>query len=100
MTPGREGNPAVAVNAGIIGALIFGTMSWLAWPQSAEWWGLGVISILFGAGAAGCLINALKAVYGSWQQRKTLALFMAQGGPQKAARLADTEMLKRAGMIE
>lgn len=98
--PDRDVSAIVSVNTHMVGACFFGWAAWVCWPTSPYWWGLGLISILFGVGAASLLVGALRTAIGSWRRRKALAEFMAQGGPQKSARLADDDTLRRAGMVE
>jgi hypothetical protein len=81
-------------------ASVCGFSAWALWPQTPEWWGLGVLSIMLSMATAGGLVSALKAMAGLYHRERVIADYMAQGGAPKSAQLATSEQLRRAGMVE
>jgi hypothetical protein len=100
--PFRRGGfgTVVTVNIQLLVASACGLGSWAIWPTKPEWWGLGVISIMLGMAAVGGLANAVKAIVESYRRERVIADYMAQGAAPKSARLATTEQLRKAGMVE
>lgn len=96
---GRSG-AIVTVNLQLLAACLFGAIAWLIWPDTPEWWGLGLLSILFGLAALSGLGNAVRAAIGLYQKERVIADYMALGGDPKSARLASLDDLRKAGMVE
>ncbi len=96
---GRTG-AIVTVNLQLLGACLFGFVAWAIWPDTPEWWGLGLLSILCGIAAFAGLANAVRAAIGLYCKEKVLADYMALGDAPKSARLASLDDLKKAGMVE
>ena len=89
-----------AVNGGMLGAVVFGWGAFALWPTTPEWWGLGVVSVMLGLGAAGCLASAIGAVIGRYRRDLEIHRYLSQGSGPKSAGLASKDELRRAGMIE
>jgi hypothetical protein len=90
----------VVINMQLLSAFAYGAIAWAVWPQTIEWWGLGIISIVLGAAAPVALLNALRGIAALRMRRRALADYMAQGGTPKSAQMASDRDLRRAGMIE
>ena len=97
---GRNVGAIIQINLQLLYATVFAGIAWISWPSVPEWWGLGLLSIMCGMGAAGGLVNALSGMVGLYRREQALADYMAQGGAPKSARMASQEELRRAGMIE
>jgi hypothetical protein len=90
----------ITVNMQLLAACLSGIIAWAIWPESPEWWGLGLLSILLWLAALSGLGNAVRAAVGLYQREKTIAEYMALGGAPKSARLASLDDLRKAGMVE
>ena len=90
----------VGINVQLLGAFACGVIAWAIWPQTIEWWGLGLLSIILWCGAFSCLVTALKLMVTLHGRRRVLAEYMAQGGKPKSAQMACNKDLRRAGMVE
>lgn len=90
----------IGINLNLVVASLCGIGAWAIWPTTPEWWGLGVMSIMLGMACAGGVVNALKAMSALYHRERVIADYMAQGGAPKSARLATTEQLRQAGMVE
>ena len=88
------------INVQLFGAFACGVIAWAIWPQTLEWWGLGLISIILWCGAFSCLVTGLKLIATVHARRRALADYMAQGGTPKSAQMASNKDLRRAGMVE
>lgn len=101
MTPFQRNGGAVAgINLNFLMSCAFGIGAWAVWPASAEWWGLGVLSIMLGLSAFGSFANATRAMASLYAKERVLAEFLAQGEAPKSAELASEAKLRAAGMIE
>ena len=90
----------VTINAKLLFAFSFGVVSYLIWPTSAKWWGLGVISICLSLGSLGLLKEAIKLVAKSRTFEGDQSEFMAQGKQVKSSTLASNERMTRDGVIK
>jgi len=100
MTPDRNHFGAVvAINLQLLSAFGFAVTAWAIWPTTAEWWGLGVMSVLFGLGALHGLVGALRSMAALHAKDRALHDYLARGGPPKQARFASDELLRKKGMI-
>lgn len=97
---GKNLGAIIGINMQLLFATGFGVAAYTSWPSDPHWWGFGVVSVLFGMGSAGCVINALREMNALYRKNKALAEYMAQGGTPKTAQLASTERLEQAGMLE
>ncbi len=96
----RHTRAVVAINGNLLGAVLGGFTAWAVWPSSAEWWGMGALSI--GAGMFGftCLMKAIGAIFSLHAKRRAIAAYMAKGGKPKSSTLATIGNLEDAGMID
>ncbi|MEX0957584.1 MAG: hypothetical protein WDZ83_20510 [Rhizobiaceae bacterium] len=95
-----SGGTIVTVNTQLLAACLSAIIAWSIWPDTPEWWGLGLLSILLWLAAASGLGNAVRAALAHYQKEKTIAEYMALGGAPKSARLATLDDLRKAGMVE
>lgn len=68
------------------------------WPTSAEWWGLGFLSIVLGLAALGAVADALKLMIRVYRHQRAILDYLAQGKPPSDADVASGDQLDRAGM--
>ena len=88
------------VNSHFLMAFLFAGGSWLIWPTSLKWWGLGLMSILLGAGAVTYLIAAFRDMVKLYIRERELARFSATARAPAPSDLADQKALKNAGMFD
>lgn len=96
----RNAGAIVGINVQLLFAAASAVFAWAIWPATVEWWGLGMVSVLFGMGALAGMSNAIGAMRAIYTKERALADYMAQGRAPKSARLASNADLKRAGMLE
>lgn len=95
--PSRFG-PALAINMNSLLAFGFGWSSWFLWPDTPEWWGLGLLCILNGMAAVSLAGTAVKIMARVYRSDKAIQLYMAQGRAPKSSEMASAGQLERAGM--
>ncbi|MCB1471022.1 MAG: hypothetical protein KDK08_28540 [Rhizobiaceae bacterium] len=89
-----------AININLLTSLACGFAAWAIWPQSAEWWGLGVLSIMLGLSAIVGVGKALSLMATLYNKGRVMNEYMAQGGKPKSAHMASNTELDRAGMFD
>lgn len=101
MNPFRKRAGAVLrINGHLLLSFACGYIAWAIWPQNAEWWGLGVISIIVGMAAPIEFVKALKAMATLHARDRVLTDYEAQGGRPKSSKMATAVDLRRAGMLD
>ena len=90
----------VAINMNLFTAVLCAIIARAAWPTSPEWWGMGVVSILFGMAALASIAAGIGGMKSLYRREREITVYMAQGVAPKSAKLADNERLRKAGMIE
>lgn len=90
----------VGVNMRLLMAVLSAIIAKAVWPTTPEWWGMAVVSVMFGAAAMAGVAGALGGMIGLYRRERELANYMAQGGAPKSAKLADADRLRKAGMVE
>ncbi|MEJ0017580.1 MAG: hypothetical protein WDN25_13640 [Acetobacteraceae bacterium] len=90
----------VAINTQFFLSASFGVTAWVIWPQSPQWWGLGIISIALGIASLSCLKTAIAAMIRAYELDRAIADFEAQGPGPKSSHIASRERMKQAGMID
>lgn len=98
--PSKNTGSVVAINMNLFAAVLCAIIAWAAWPTSPEWWGMGVVSILFGMAALASVAAGIGGMKSRYGRDRELSVYVAQGGPPKSAKLADHERLRKAGMVE
>lgn len=95
----ESGGTALRINGLWLGTVLQGGLSFVLWPDDYEGWRAGLASLLLGAGtliSAGMAFSLMIHVH---RRAKVIAEFARLGVDPSSARLADTEALKRAGMV-
>ena len=101
MKPYRSSVTAiVGINMHLLLAFACGFTAWAIWPQTPEWWGLGVFSVILGVGAFVGTIKAIRAMASLYAKQRVIAEYMAQGGKPKSSAMASTDKMRQAGMID
>lgn len=90
----------VAINVHLLTATGCAAIAWSIWPSAPEWWGLGVLSVLFGVTSVSALVKALGGMIALTRKDRVLHDYMARGGEPTPARMATPSDLKRAGMLD
>jgi hypothetical protein len=95
--PSRLG-ATIAINLKSLGAFGTGWASWSLWPQTAEWWGLSVVSIIAGMASATLAVEAIRLMMRVRQREQAIREYLALGGAPKSSDIASGDELDRAGM--
>jgi hypothetical protein len=90
----------LAINGHFLLAFLTGGIAWLIWPTSPEWWGLGLMSIILGAASFSSAITALRSMTKIYVREKEIARFTANSRAPDPSDLADTNALRKAGLID
>lgn len=88
-----------AINGYLLGGAMLGVGAVMIWPDNAESWPFGLMSLLMGPGALIALTQALMEMLRFYRLECALAEFAALGGDPTGARLASTDDLRKAGMV-
>lgn len=89
----------VEINRQFLIACACGFIAWRIWPDSPEWWGFGLTSILLWLACASAIVNALRRIVGAYEQARVVRDFEAMGGAPKSSELATKKKMKKAGML-
>lgn len=95
--PSRFG-ATLAINVKCLCAFGLGWISWRIWPDTAEGWGLGVLSIMIAAAAVFSAADAVKLMARVYQRDKAVHDYLAQGRAPKSSKIASDDQLANAGM--
>lgn len=87
------------VNFKLATACIAGGAAYLIWPDSAYWWGLYPISIVFAMAALGNVVEALRLIVRIRKYERDQAVFEDLGNPIKKAGLVQDDFLTKDGVI-
>ena len=96
-TPFRS---VLAINGHLLLAFLAGGIAWLIWPTSPEWWGLGLMSMVLGAVSFISTVTAVRSMAKIYYREKEIARFTANSRAPDPSDLADTNALKKAGLID
>jgi len=88
------------INFKLFMSLAFAFSAYWIWPSNPKWWGFGLISIVFVLVAISLLIEALGLMMKLYARDKALREYMAQGNKPKSSKLASSDTLKKAGVID
>jgi hypothetical protein len=86
------------INMALLGASCFSAASWAFWPDSLQWWGMGVFSIMCGMAAPAMLIRAIILMFKLYLRDKELADFEAEIPMPEPAKFAGDDAMRKAGM--
>jgi hypothetical protein len=84
---------------GLLGSLCV-LIAWWAWPVSADWSAMAVVSVLFGIMALTVFWNMFRAILSIYERELASAEFEALGSPPKSAHLASDDVLDRLNMFD
>jgi hypothetical protein len=73
-------------------------VSVLLWPGDINWWGLGVLSIIFATCSIVALIRAVTLMSKLSSKKRTITDFTNAGRQQKSSAVATNQDLEKAGM--
>lgn len=90
----------ISINGSLLTAAALATTAWFTWPSEPEWWGFGFISILCGGAAVGKLIAAIREMTRLYLRDRALAAFMKKGAKPQSSKLASSDALRQAGMLD
>ena len=91
---------AIKINGQLLFAFLLGGASWWLWPSSPKWWGLGMVSIVLGAGSLGKLIEALRSMGKIYAREKELSRLAATARSPVQSDLANDSAMEDAGMFD
>jgi hypothetical protein len=88
------------INMNLLGAFSYALIAWAIWPDSAKWWGFGLLSIALALAAPALLIRAIILMAKLYSRDKAIAAFEAANRIADPSELASDEALRKAGMIK
>lgn len=91
---------AVSINTQFTVAVILGVVAWAIWPETAQWWGLGIMSVMFALASALCLKGAIAGMVRVYEHDRAIAEFAALGPEPKSSQVASRDQMKQAGMLD
>jgi hypothetical protein len=101
MTPFQSSFSTIAaINGKLLGSAVTTALGLYLWPETAQGWAFGVMSIFLWVSALTFLIEALKAAAQLYVRDKAVAAYLAQGAKPKTAEMASPEALRKAGLID
>ena len=81
-------------------ASLIGATAWSVWPETAEWWGFGVLAILLALGALQLVVQALGTAWRLFEHERAVAVFERHGREARSSQMATLDQLKQAGMLD
>ncbi len=96
---GRAG-AVFKVNKDFLVATLFGWLSWWLWHMPSDFYGVKLLSVMFGIVAVGTTIGALTQIGRLYARERVIASYLQQGTQPKTSELATDDALKEAGMRE
>ncbi|HBS27836.1 MAG TPA: hypothetical protein DD827_12065 [Gammaproteobacteria bacterium] len=88
------------VNAKFLLTFLLGVTAWWVWPNSLKWWGLGFISITFGAAALRIFFEAIIGIKKIRTRERAVSTLNQNTIEAKSSTLVSEDDLRKAGMIE
>lgn len=88
------------INGKQLYAFALGLTAYFIWPTSAEWMGLGLVSILLGLASLPFWKDAFDDAIAFIDFEKDQDEFTGQGSQVKSSALASNETLDKAGVIK
>jgi hypothetical protein len=88
----------LAVNGHLLAAFLLGFAAFAIWPQTAQWWQLGVMSVMLAVLAVAKLCAGIRAMTKIFLREREIARLMALGRADRPSELAGTDALRHAGM--
>ena len=87
------------INSHCFMTVCLGFVAWHIYPDSAKYWGAGVLSVLMWFGAVGFAMVAIKRIFAQWRKNKQIHAMLKKGDAPHGATLADQERLKSSGAM-
>lgn len=100
MSPGPNVRTIMKINLELLYAVVLAVLAWLCWPETAEYWGFGLVSILFGAAAAALVIRNIWEIWLQIMRDIAVGRFNRQGREPQSDGPGGDDALRDAGMIE
>ncbi len=97
-SPEGRSQAIAGINIKLGGAVLCAIGSYALWPDSIEWWGFGVHSILLGMASVLSVMGAFHDMKKLRRVEQTLAAYRALGSGPKGAHMADADAMRAAGM--
>lgn len=97
--PGFTFGTIVRVNARLAAASILVLTGWAIWPDSAEWWGFGLLAVYLDLMAFALAMQAGRDALGLYARDRAIAALQREGEQAKADRLASADALVAKRMI-
>lgn len=95
-----KGGSVAAINIEFLIAATCGSIAWISWPSTPEWWQLGILSALLWVACVTHAIKGFRLILRRWQRGRVIAAFDAQGKAPKSAAMASSDKLQAMGMFD
>lgn len=90
----------MSINFTLLYAFLLGGVSWLCWPETAESWRLGMISILLALSSIALFIKAIGDIWRHIMRDVKVLRFNRKGRTPRSDEIIKDEAMRKAGMIE
>lgn len=88
----------VKINKDFLIACLFGWLAWKLWHVHTEFYGVVLLSLLFGIVTISAVMSALIQIGTLYARERMIAAYIAQGVKPKTSKLAGGDALDKAGM--
>ena len=99
MSSGPNLRAIIAINFALLYGVILAGISWLSWPETAEDWRMGLISIGCGLGASALAIRSVGDIWRYILRDREVDRFNRQGRAPQSDQMADNQALRDEDMI-
>jgi hypothetical protein len=90
----------LGVNGHLLTCVLLSFAAWAIWPSTAEWWQLGLMSVMLAVLAFSKFCTAIRAMTKIYLREREIARHMALGQVDRPSELAGRDALRRAGMTD
>lgn len=90
----------IAINARLLYACFLGGVAWVLWPSTAKDWQFGLFAIFCGLSAFALAIRGFCDIWHYIRRDIGVGRFKRGGRNPHSDRLAEDDVLRKAGMIE
>lgn len=98
LTPGW--GQILRINMHFLGGSLFGAAALYCWPNNTRYWEFALISIIFGMAAISLFKGGVVLIMKLYNREVATRRYLESARPPEPARLADTDALRDAGMVE